>query len=421
MWFADFQEAPPPVAKAWCKKRDGAAAGRIGRGFARRVVGALLLVLLPVLAIGCDEATEPEATTAAPSGRAAKPGAAAHQMARRSQQDDARAWLASRQAKCRSRRERSVGLAIGASLSAAADRFRDPPRMIANRAVQLEEMLASEGITETAPELIDALSSAAGSTAREGFGAICQHYFILRKQGLGRDAALEQLKGEALIRAADPTGRRGLASARLRRLSEVGEGATEILVRPNDPDPAPDRHWRHQSVRCTHRRRHRDRQRPRRDARRDGGFARARQALRARDHPGALARRQGRATFRARSISCRAGCSSPTCGMSASSSATPPAIWLELSPQETGTPAADSDRAPAWFAALVSRMSPRSSSAWRWRRRLPARRLSSSNRSIAFPKVWDLGTVVIAGDADEIAEVWQDVSSLALVWVALDS
>jgi two-component system sensor histidine kinase UhpB len=37
------------------------------------------------------------------------------------------------------------------------------------------------------------------------------------------------------------------------------------------------------------------------------------------------------------------------------------------------------------------------------------------------PKVWDLGTVVIAGQpADEIAEVWQDVSSLALVWLLLD-
>jgi len=36
------------------------------------------------------------------------------------------------------------------------------------------------------------------------------------------------------------------------------------------------------------------------------------------------------------------------------------------------------------------------------------------------PKTWDLGTVVIAGDpTDEIAEVWYDVSSLAIVLAAL--
>ena len=37
-----------------------------------------------------------------------------------------------------------------------------------------------------------------------------------------------------------------------------------------------------------------------------------------------------------------------------------------------------------------------------------------------MPSTWNLGTVVVAGEpADEIAEIWRDVSSVALIWFAL--
>jgi hypothetical protein len=83
----------------------------------------------------------------------------------------------------------------------AAHRFGDPPRMIANRAVQLEAMLASAGISESAPELIVSLSEISEERPREGFGSLCQHYFNLRKQGLDREAALAQLKSRSGLEA----------------------------------------------------------------------------------------------------------------------------------------------------------------------------------------------------------------------------
>jgi two-component system, NarL family, sensor histidine kinase UhpB len=77
--------------------------------------------------------------------------------------------------------------------------------------------------------------------------------------------------------------------------------------------------------------------------------------------------------------------------------------------------------APAWFTALIEPdVAPRTLSVL----------LAAPNAGSVIiveqpvtegPKVWDLGTVVIAGEpADEIAEVWYDVSSLALVLAALD-
>ena len=89
-------------------------------------------------------------------------------------------------------------------LDQAAKHFHDPPRMIANRAVQLEEMLAANGIEEGAPELIQILSSATADTnLKQGFGSVCQHYFNLRQQGIDREGALEQLKQTSLLGPAD--------------------------------------------------------------------------------------------------------------------------------------------------------------------------------------------------------------------------
>ena len=65
--------------------------------------------------------------------------------------------------------------------------------MIANRAVQLEGMLAGVPASEKALDLIESLTAVVGSRA-ESFGAICQQYYNLRSSGLGREEALSDLK-----------------------------------------------------------------------------------------------------------------------------------------------------------------------------------------------------------------------------------
>jgi two-component system sensor histidine kinase UhpB len=91
---------------------------------------------------------------------------------------------------------------------------------------------------------------------------------------------------------------------------------------------------------------------------------------------------------------------------------------VQVSPQETKEPLVK--HAPAWFAALVE----------------PSVTSTELNVVLAepdggsllmveqpknmVPRTWTLGTVVIAGEpADEIAEIWQDVSSVSMVWIVL--
>ncbi|MGQ9369571.1 hypothetical protein [Azospirillum sp. ST 5-10] len=84
-------------------------------------------------------------------------------------------------------------------LLARADRdFDETPRMIANRTVQLQDMLAGRGITEGLDSLIEGLLTVGQHGAEQGFGEACQHYFNLRTSGQSRDDALA-----ALQRAAD--------------------------------------------------------------------------------------------------------------------------------------------------------------------------------------------------------------------------
>lgn len=172
---------------------------RLPQSFAA-AVRAGLIALLPLLGLGCEEVTEPE-TTATPSPQKTESPALP-----RIKWLDANGgvtperWLASRAANADLPETSAEVEAMRNELNQAAEQFRDPPRMIANRAVQLEGMLAARGIKESAPELIDLLSEATAQTGlKQGFGAVCQHYFNLRQQGVGRDAALEQLKGTSLL------------------------------------------------------------------------------------------------------------------------------------------------------------------------------------------------------------------------------
>ena len=81
------------------------------------------------------------------------------------------------------------------ALGVAAMRFRDHPRMIANRAVQLEGMLREKDISERAPQLIAVLSEVPGEARYvESFASLTQQYYNLRMEGLGRAQAVDVLR-----------------------------------------------------------------------------------------------------------------------------------------------------------------------------------------------------------------------------------
>jgi hypothetical protein len=169
------------------------------------VLRAGLVALLPLIGLGCDESPEPQTSTATPAPQHVAQ-ASLPQIKWLDANDGVtpERWLASRAANADLPETAPQVTALRTKLDSAAEHFRDPPRMIANRAVQLEGMLAANGIEESAPELIQLLSAATADTGlKEGFGAVCQHYFNLRQQGADRDAALEQLKRTSFLSPAD--------------------------------------------------------------------------------------------------------------------------------------------------------------------------------------------------------------------------
>jgi len=84
---------------------------------------------------------------------------------------------------------------VQGNLTAAHTIYRESERMIANRAVQLEQMLAKLNVEESAANILEDISSIAGEIGQtEGFGAVSQHYYILRSNQYDRTAALELLK-----------------------------------------------------------------------------------------------------------------------------------------------------------------------------------------------------------------------------------
>lgn len=104
-------------------------------------------------------------------------------------------WLVSRMNKADADPDDPALDQVAAMLEAASQHFLETRRMIANRAVQLEEMLAEIDLAEPAPALIEALLHVVDAEPRaESFGSLCQHYYNLRSAGLGRDEALADLK-----------------------------------------------------------------------------------------------------------------------------------------------------------------------------------------------------------------------------------
>lgn len=80
------------------------------------------------------------------------------------------------------------------ALDEAGAHFLESPRMLANRAAQLGDMLAAAGMSEDYAELIESLSRvAAAAPTKQTFGELCQHYVNLRRQGEEKSGALAAL------------------------------------------------------------------------------------------------------------------------------------------------------------------------------------------------------------------------------------
>jgi hypothetical protein len=81
------------------------------------------------------------------------------------------------------------------SLARAAEGFIEDPRMIANRTVQLGQMLAETGKSESYGDLLDGFGQIAAKRGRHKslYGEMCQHYVNIRNRGLGHEAALSEL------------------------------------------------------------------------------------------------------------------------------------------------------------------------------------------------------------------------------------
>lgn len=155
----------------------------------RSLVGAAVALALA----GCSDESEPERRERVPAteGRSS----AQKNWLEPTDMLQPETWMASREAGADLTASSPEVAAWRTLLSDADSRFDETDRMIANRVVQLEDMLRGIGVQESPREIVTAFMPLAAKGARRGFGDLCQHYFNLRTQGADRDAALAALRG----------------------------------------------------------------------------------------------------------------------------------------------------------------------------------------------------------------------------------
>lgn len=157
-----------------------------------RVVPALLAVL--ALA-ACDRGGEAETADQTVVARTSETELPAW-LSPTDGSDPAR-WLAGREAGHPLPADAEPVRALRATLAAAAPGFIEDPRMIANRTVQLGQMLAEvgKGNGESYGTLIGGLGQVAARRGRHKslYGEMCQHYVNIRNRGLDHVAALAVL------------------------------------------------------------------------------------------------------------------------------------------------------------------------------------------------------------------------------------
>lgn len=147
---------------------------------------------------GCDEPAppaDPQATSAPKSEPFATAG---RNWIDVKDQISPATWLASREAGHDLEPNDPAVVSMRGLLHEADVRFSEGQRMIANRAVQVQAMLAERGVKETPREVIEGLVSIGQIGERAGFGETCQHYVNARAANGSRMAALEALRRQPL-------------------------------------------------------------------------------------------------------------------------------------------------------------------------------------------------------------------------------
>ncbi len=150
----------------------------------------LLLPLLALTACGSEEPRDEGQAVVARTSESELPG----WLTPTDGTDPAR-WLAGREAGRPLPDDAPEVAAMRASLKAARTGFVEDPRMMANRTVQLGQMLTEIGKSESYRGLIDGLGGIAAKRGRHKslYGELVQHYYNARAQGADHDAALAQL------------------------------------------------------------------------------------------------------------------------------------------------------------------------------------------------------------------------------------
>lgn len=155
-----------------------------------RSAASQALLLLSLLLAGCDGGEQP----AEPAVVATKSGPEGPKWLSPTDATEPALWLASQEPRQSAETITERTDHLRHSLARAKRTFIEDPRMIANRTVQLGQMLAEAGQGEDYSALLDGLEAAAATSHRKQlFGELCQHYYNSRQQGLDRTKALVRL------------------------------------------------------------------------------------------------------------------------------------------------------------------------------------------------------------------------------------
>lgn len=177
------------------QEREEAAPHQRVSSRAARSARMLAAIVITLAMAACGDPAPPE--TQPPAPQATKPAIRDMTWIRVTDGIAPEVWLASREAGSDLEPSDPAVGNVARILEVAALRFRDHTRMIANRAVQLEGMLAEKDISERAPRLIVILSQVPGSQRSvESFASLTQQYYNLRLAGLGQGPAIDALKQE---------------------------------------------------------------------------------------------------------------------------------------------------------------------------------------------------------------------------------
>ncbi|MFA5900891.1 MAG: hypothetical protein WC829_17460 [Hyphomicrobium sp.] len=185
-----FQTQHPDMANTEKEKARVALTRCCTRTCARVCAAGVML-----LSAACSD--EPASDAPIPAQPAAAAQFHAHALEWLKQTDPVTAdvWLASREAGQDLDVDDPAVLRMHQLIDTATTRFRDQPRMVANRAVQLEAMLREKGIDESASSIIATLCEVPRDTRYiESFSALTQQYYNLRRKGLGRSQTIAALR-----------------------------------------------------------------------------------------------------------------------------------------------------------------------------------------------------------------------------------